>query len=86
MKKRFVFFYFMKNKPEGIGSAVPGHIDYWRNLDLEDYLGGPFADRSGGMITFAATDMDEVARIVSADPFMTNDLIEQKWIREWVVS
>jgi uncharacterized protein YciI len=38
------------------------------------------------MITFAATDMNEAARIVSADPFVTNDLIEQKWIREWAVS
>ncbi|MBI5639190.1 MAG: hypothetical protein HZA17_02075 [Nitrospirae bacterium] len=85
MAKRFVFFYLMKHDPEGIRAVVPEHVAYWHNLILADYLGGPFSDKSGGLITFSADDADEATSIVSADPFITHDLIEQKWIKEWTV-
>ena len=68
MKKRFMFVYFMKNDPDGVRAAVPGHITYWHNLRPTDYLGGPFADKSGGLITFAADNMDEAEGIVKNDP------------------
>ena len=85
MKKRFAFFYFMKKEPEKIRAAVPLHIEYWHNLKLNKYLGGPFADRTGGMITFEAESIEEAAKITDNDPFVLQNLLESKWIKEWVV-
>ncbi len=47
MGKRFVYFYFMRIEPDKIQSVVPLHVEYWGNRNLKEYLGGPFADRSG---------------------------------------
>ncbi|RJQ54583.1 MAG: hypothetical protein C4526_04985 [Nitrospiraceae bacterium] len=85
MGKRFIFFYFMKKEPEKIRGAVPLHIEYWHELKLNKYLGGPFADRSGGMIAFEAGSIEEANKITNSDPFVIQDLIESKWIKEWVV-
>ena len=85
MEKRFVFFYFMKKEPEKIKAAVPSHIEYWYKLKLNNYLGGPFADRSGGMITFEAGSIEEATKITDNDPFVIQDLLESKWLKEWVV-
>lgn len=85
MIKRFVYFYFMRNEPDRIRTVVPSHIEYWEKNELIGYLGGPFKDRSGGLITFEAGNIEEVTRIISNDPFITNDLIKEKWVKEWVV-
>ncbi|MCL7488389.1 MAG: hypothetical protein M8357_09485 [Desulfobulbaceae bacterium] len=52
--KQYVYFYFMKNESEKIGRIVPEHIAYWRNCNAHGYKGWPFANRSGGMISFSA--------------------------------
>ncbi|HAK89987.1 MAG TPA: hypothetical protein DHV16_06400 [Nitrospiraceae bacterium] len=85
MGKQFAFFYFMKKEPEKIKDAVPLHIEYWHKLKLSKYLGGPFADRTGGMITFEAESVDDANRIIINDPFVIQDLLESNWIKEWVV-
>jgi uncharacterized protein len=85
MRKQFMYFYFMKNEPDKIKSTVPSHIEYWEKCDLKGYQGGPFADRTGGLITFEAEDIEEAQSIASNDPFIVNDLIEEKWIKEWIV-
>ncbi len=85
MKKQFVYFYFMKKEPEKIRSVVPLHIEYWKKCNLGGYMGGPFADRSGGLITFEAESIEEATRIITSDPFVTKDLLEDKWIKEWIV-
>jgi hypothetical protein len=46
---RFVYFYIMKDTKAEIREAVPRHVAYWKSLKLDDHLGGPFADRSGGL-------------------------------------
>jgi len=84
MAKRFVFFYFMRNRPDRIREIVPSHIDYWKTSRLEKYLGGPFADRTGGLISFETTSLDKAPEIVEKDPFVTHDLIDMKWIKEWM--
>jgi uncharacterized protein YciI len=48
-------------------------------------MGGPFADRSGGLITFEAESIEEATRIITSGPFVTKDLLEDKWIKEWIV-
>ena len=85
MAKKFAFFYFMKNEPEKIGPVVPEHIAYWKNLNLDAYTGGPFDDRSGGLITFQAENLDEAIDRVGNDPFISNDLLTDQWIKAWMV-
>ncbi|MFQ5627426.1 MAG: YciI family protein [bacterium] len=85
MNKRFAYFYFMKPEPDKIRQLVPAHVEYWRKCSLTNYSGGPFADRSGGLITFEATNLDETKKIVINDPFVLNDVLESNWIKEWVV-
>jgi uncharacterized protein YciI len=51
---------------------------------LKSYSGGPFADHSGGLISFAAQNLEEAREIILRDPFIEEDLIEQKWIKEWI--
>jgi uncharacterized protein YciI len=83
MPGRFVFFYLMTAAPERVRPLVPAHVAYWKDAHLDDYMGGPFADRSGGLITFSAGDIAEAARIVEADPFVTGDVVRSRWVKEW---
>ena len=61
------------------------HAAYWRGLELRDYLGGPFADRSGGLISFETDSHDDAARLVADDPFVREGLVERSWVKEWKV-
>lgn len=80
---RFLYFYFNRNKPEKVRQVIPAHVQYWKSVRPKDYMGGPFADRSGGLITFVASNLDEATEVILQDPFILEDLIEQKWIKEW---
>jgi hypothetical protein len=51
---RFVYCYSMKDDPNGVRDVAPKHTAYWQKLGLAEYIGGPFADRSGGLISFDA--------------------------------
>jgi uncharacterized protein YciI len=82
--RRFIYFYFNRNEPERIREVVPAHVQYWKTVDLKSYLGGPFADHSGGLISFAASNLEQAREIILRDPFIQEDLIEQKWIKEWI--
>jgi uncharacterized protein YciI len=81
--RRFVYFYFNRNMPDKIGQVVPAHVKHWHAAQLQEYLGGPFTDRSGGLITFIAPDLLAATAIIEQDSFVLEDLIEQKWIKEW---
>jgi uncharacterized protein YciI len=59
-------------------------VKYWHSANLPDYQGGPFADHSGGLISFAAPSLEAAAALVVQDPFILADLLEQRWIKEWV--
>ncbi|NIS82676.1 MAG: hypothetical protein GTO14_21310 [Anaerolineales bacterium] len=80
----FVFTYMMSDNPEEITAIVPQHVAHWKKQNFEYYRGGPFADRSGGLITFSATNIDEAKRIVSKDPFMADDVLDHYIIKEWL--
>jgi uncharacterized protein YciI len=82
--QRFIYFYFNRNEPEKLREVVPAHVEYWKTANLESYSGGPFADRSGGLISFAAQTLEEATEIILRDPFIQANLIEQKWIKEWI--
>jgi hypothetical protein len=83
---RFAFFYFMKGDPERIREIAPRHSEYWKLLAPPDYKGGPFTDRSGGLITFSASSETEAEQMVSDDPFMIADLLTQHWLKPWEVA
>jgi uncharacterized protein YciI len=84
LSPRFAYVYFMKNDPERVRGAVAGHVEYWRRLRLDGYLGGPFEDRSGGLITFDAEDQERAGRAVSSDPFVVRGLLEAYWLKRWM--
>lgn len=83
--KRFVYFYINQNEPEKIRQVVPAHVQYWNTAGMEGYMGGPFGDRTGGLISFVAPSQEEAVKIILQDPFIRENLIEQKWIKEWIV-
>jgi uncharacterized protein YciI len=83
--KRFAYFYFNRDEPERIRQVVPAHVQYWKTAGMDGYTGGPFADRSGGLITFSAANQEEATGIILQDPFIQQDLIADKWIKEWIV-
>ena len=84
MSKRFAFFYFMKPQPDNIGPIVPLHISYWHGKALDGYQGGPFSDRSGGLITFEAENIEAATALAMDDPFVKEDLLETTWVKEWM--
>jgi uncharacterized protein YciI len=81
----------MKREPEKIQQIVPLHVEYWGKYKSKNYLGGsknylggPFADRSGGLIIFEAKDINDANNIINNDPFTMNDVLESRWIKEWM--
>lgn len=81
---RFLYFYLMRAAPDRVRMVAPEHAAYWRKLGQRDYLGGPFADRSGGLITFQAGSVTEANQLVAHDPFVREDLLERRWVKEWI--
>jgi hypothetical protein len=81
---RIAYFYRMKDDPDRIRMVAPEHAAYWRDLGLPGYLGGPFADRSGGLISFEAESVETAERIIAADPFVREELLESSVVRQWM--
>jgi uncharacterized protein YciI len=84
MHRRFAFCYRMSGDAARIGATVPAHVAYWKETHPAQYLGGPFADRSGGLITFLAAELEEATRRANADPFVVESLVRDSWVREWL--
>jgi uncharacterized protein YciI len=80
----FAYFYLMKADPDRVRLVAPTHASYWQQLGLAQYTGGPFADRTGGLITFDAGDA-EAESAVRGDPFVLAGLVEAKWLKRWTV-
>ena len=83
--RRFVYFYFNRRQPEKIKQVVPDHVAYWKAANVNGYMGGPFVDRTGVLISFVASSPEEAEAIILHDPFILEDLIAEKWIKEWVL-
>jgi uncharacterized protein YciI len=84
LSPRFAYIYFMKDDPGRISAAVPSHVSYWRGLRLDGYVGGPFEDRSGGLIMFDTENEEDARRAVGSDPFVLGELLEADWLKRWV--
>jgi uncharacterized protein YciI len=80
---KFAFFYFMVQESESIADAVPRHVRYWGTYRPPGYMGGPFADRSGGLIVFEASSLASADELVQNDPFVKEGLLARSWLKEW---
>jgi uncharacterized protein YciI len=83
VESRYAYFYLMQDDPDRVGATVPRHVAHWHELQLPDYLDGPFADRTGGLITFQADDDQQAQRAVDADPFVREGLLMAHWLKQW---
>jgi uncharacterized protein YciI len=81
---RFLFFYLMNDNPDRIREVAPRHSAYWHDLALPGYLGGPFADRSGGLITFEGDTAGQAEQLVADDPFLQEGLLNSWWLEQWL--
>ena len=77
----WAYFYFMKESAH-VRDAVPRHAQYWRQSGSSE-RGGPFSDRSGGLILFEAPDEQTARKTVAEDPFQRASLLEQWWLKAW---
>ena len=82
---RFLYFYLMRDVADRVRAVAPDPAAYWQDLALREYAGGPFADRSGGLITFDVASGEEAERLVAADPFLREDLLERHWLKQWMI-
>ena len=80
---RCSYIYFMKDNPDRVAAFAAEHAAYWRGLALREYLGGPFGDLSGGLISFESDSHDEAARLVADDPFVREGVVARSWVKEW---
>jgi uncharacterized protein YciI len=80
---KIVCFYLMGHDDERVRRSAADHAAYWRTLALPEYLGGPFVDRTGGLITFDAVDETAARSLVRDDPFVSERLIAQFWVTAW---
>lgn len=81
---RVAHFYLMKDEPERVRAVAPRHAVYWHDLALPGYLGGPFGDRSGGLILFDIDSFDDAEQLVANDPFVRDGLVSSRWTKPWV--
>jgi uncharacterized protein YciI len=84
MSPRFAYLYFMRDDPDRIRATVASHVSHWQQQNLPAYLGGPFEDRTGGLITFQAEDLEHARHAVDTDPFMQEGLLETYWLKQWM--
>lgn len=81
---RFLFFYLMADDPDRVREVAPRHAAYWHGLALAGYLGGPFADRSGGLVTFEADAPAQAQHLATNDPFVREGVVSSWWLEEWL--
>jgi uncharacterized protein YciI len=76
----------MKNDPDKINETIPEHVKFWNDLPLSQFMGGPFKDNSGGLILFQANKLEDALNLIEQDPFVKNDCIADKMVKEWSVA
>ena len=79
--RNYLFFYFMRDARALVAKLAADHTKYWEKIKVQ---GGPFADYSGGFISFRAENLEQAISTISHDPFFSSDLLSQYWIKEWI--
>ena len=81
---RITYFYLLRNEPDRVRSVGPRHARYWQAAALPGYAGGPFADRTGGLVMFDCDTEEHARELVARDPFVVDGLVERSWLEEWL--
>jgi len=82
--KKYVLIYFLAENIDTIRKSLGQHIHYWKNLELDYYANGPFADKTGGLIIFSADRLEHAGKIIADDPLLKAKAVKQYWLKEWV--
>lgn len=83
---RYAYVYFTDpGRADRVRLVAPEHSRYWRGLDQPNYLGGPFADGTGGLVIFEADSIEEAQDLLNDDPFRREGLIANGFTSEWHV-
>ncbi|MFL6143422.1 MAG: YciI family protein [Labedaea sp.] len=69
-------------------AARPRHRDYLRDLADKGKVvaGGPFADDRAGFAVYEVVDIDELNLLLAADPYTTEEIAEERIVREWIIT
>ena len=81
---RFLFFYLTTDDAVRVSEVAPRHAAYWAAQDLPQFLGGPFADRTGGLVTFEAASPARAKQLVANDPFLREGTLSNWWLEPWL--
>jgi uncharacterized protein YciI len=82
--KTFMFMYLLVDDLDRIKAHLGQHVSYWKNLELDYFRNGPFADKSGGLILFSSDSMKQAENIISSDPLVRGEVLLDYWLKEWV--
>jgi hypothetical protein len=80
---KIAYIYWMKDD-DRVRTVAQDHAAYWRDRAMPGYEGGPFADRSGGLITFEADSVEAAESVIAADPFVREELLENSVVKQWM--
>jgi uncharacterized protein YciI len=78
----WAYVYFMKDDAARVREVAAHHARYWSETG-SPVRGGPFSDRSGGLIIFEAKDGGAAEQMVADDPFQRAALLEPWWLKAW---
>jgi len=82
--KTYMFMYLLVEDIDTVKKNLGPHVAYWKSMTFDHFQNGPFADKSGGMIIFSADSPEQAEKLVSQDPLLQEQAIENYWLREWV--
>jgi uncharacterized protein YciI len=82
--RKYAFIYFLREDIDTIRGSLGQHVRYWKSLELDHYVNGPFADRSGGLIVFSSDSPEKAGRIIAEDPLLKAGAVDQYWLKEWI--
>ena len=66
----------------------PDHLEHLATMQADGslVLAGPLADLSGGIIVFAADDLQAAQAVVAQDPYTQFDVTRDRVLREWNIT
>lgn len=66
----------------------PDHLEHLAAMQADGslVLAGPLADLSGGIIVFAADDLQAAQAVVAQDPYTQFDVTRDRVLREWNIT
>lgn len=82
--KTYIFMYFLVDDVQKIKNTIGPHVKYWKNEEFNYYRGGPFSDKTGGLIIFTSKSYEEATEIINNDPFIKGDTLKEYLLKEWI--